>query len=146
MTATITDEVHRALDRLRRQDAAVPESGVMLSIAETAERTGVSAHTLRYYERVGLLDVARDPAGHRVYGAGDFARVVFLSRLRMTGMPIRALQRYVALVAEGEATVPERLAMLQEHRDAVRAQLQELVFALETVEFKIASYGGACAP
>ena len=90
--------------------------------------------------------MARDAAGHRVYGADDFARVVFLSRLRMTGMPIRTLQRYVALVADGEATVPERLAMLQAHRDAVRAQLQELVFALETVEFKIASYGGACAP
>lgn len=146
MTATITDEVHRALDRLRRQDATVPEPGTTLSIAEMAERTGVSAHTLRYYERIGLLDVARDPAGHRVYGAADFARVVFLSRLRMTGMPIRTLQRYVALVAEGDDTVPERLAMLQEHRDAVRAQLQELVFALEAVEFKIDAYGGACAP
>jgi DNA-binding transcriptional MerR regulator len=111
-----------------------------------AERTGVSAHTLRYYERIGLLDVPRDAAGHRRYGAGDYARVVFLSRLRMTGMPIRALQRYVALAGEGEGTVPERLAMLEEHRDAVRAQLQELVLALETVEFKIASYGGTCAP
>jgi DNA-binding transcriptional MerR regulator len=142
----VTDEVHRALDRLRRQDAAVPEPGTSLSIAEMAERTGVSAHTLRYYERIGLLDVPRDTAGHRRYGAGDFARVVFLSRLRMTGMPIRALQRYVALAGEGEGTVPERLVMLEAHRDAVRAQLQELALALETVEFKIASYGGACAP
>jgi DNA-binding transcriptional MerR regulator len=142
----VTDEVHRALDRLRRQDAAVPEPGASLSIAEMAERTGVSAHTLRYYERIGLLDVPRDAAGHRRYGAGDYARVVFLNRLRMTGMPIRALQRYIALAGEGEGTVPERLAMLEAHRDAVRAQLQELALALEAVEFKIASYGGACAP
>ena len=145
MTA-VAHEVDRALDRLRRQDAAVPAPGDTLTIAEVAERTGVGAHTLRYYERVGLLHVARDPAGHRVYEAGDYARVVFLNRLRMTGMPIRTLQRYVALVEQGEHTVPERLAILQAHREAVRAQLQELVFALETVDFKIESYGGACAP
>ena len=145
MTA-VASEIDRALDRLRHQDAAVPEAGSTLTIAQMAVRTGVGAHTLRYYERVGLLEVARDAAGHRVYGAADFSRVVFLNRLRMTGMPIRILQRYVALVGEGEDTVPERLAMLERHRDAVRAQLQELVFALETVEFKIAAYGGACAP
>src|ERR1700755_2257256 len=108
MTAT-THEVEQALDRLRRQEAAVPEPGSALSIAEMAERTGVSAHTLRYYERIGLLAVARDAAGYRVYGAEDFARVVFLNRLRMTGMPIRTIQRYVALVNEGEHTVGERL-------------------------------------
>jgi len=142
----VTAIVDVALDRLRKQDAAVPESGAALTIAEMAERTGVSVHTLRYYERIGLLTVARGAAGHRVYGAGDFARVVFLNRLRMTGMPIRELRRYVALVGEGEQTVPERLAMLIAHREAVRAQLAELQFALATVEFKIAAYGGDCAP
>jgi len=142
----VTAFVDVALDRLRKQDAAVPESGAALTIAEMAERTGVSVHTLRYYERIGLLTVARGAAGHRVYGAGDFARVVFLNRLRMTGMPIRELRRYVALVGEGEQTVPERLAMLIAHREAVRAQLAELQFALATVEFKIAAYGGDCAP
>ena len=142
MTAT----VDAALDRLRRQDAAVPDTGARLTIAEMARRSGVTAHTLRYYERIGLLDVDRGPSGHRVYDERDFARVVFLSRLRMTGMPIRELQRYVALVGEGEATVPERLAMLLAHRESVRAQLAELQFALETVEFKIAAYGGHCEP
>jgi DNA-binding transcriptional MerR regulator len=109
MTATVED----ALERLRRQDASVPEPGTTLSIAEMAQRTGVTAHTLRYYERVGLLEVARDSTGRRVYGADDFARVVFLTRLRMTGMPIRDLQRYVGLVGQGDTTVPERLAMLE---------------------------------
>ncbi len=142
MTATVDD----ALDRLRRQDAAVPAPDAVLTIAEMAERTGVTTHTLRYYERIGLLDVARTTAGHRNYTAGDFGRVVFLNRLRMTGMPIRELQRYVALVGDGERTVPERLHMLQERRNAVRAQLQELQFALEAVERKIAAYGGTYAP
>ena len=142
MTASVDD----ALERLRRQDASVPPPGTTLSIAEMAQRAGVTAHTLRYYERIGLLEVARDAGGHRVYDAGDYARVVFLTRLRMTGMPIRDLRRYVALVADGETSVPERLAMLQEHRDAIRIQLMELQLALETVEYKITSYGGACAP
>lgn len=142
MTASVDD----TLDRLHRQDAAVPEPGVTLTIAEMAERTGLTAHTLRYYERIGLLEIARDAAGHRVYSADDFGRIVFLNRLRTAGMPIRELQRYVALVAAGTQTEPERLRMLLEHRDAVRAQLHELTFALETIEFKIAAYGGTCAP
>lgn len=128
------------------QNATIVAPDAALSIAEMAERSGVTAHTLRYYERIGLLAVPRDGAGHRVYGAADFSRVVFLTRLRLTGMPIRELQRYVGLVAEGEATVPERLRMLEQHREAVRAQLQDLTFALDAVEFKIAAYGGHCAP
>jgi DNA-binding transcriptional MerR regulator len=142
----MTASVDAALDRLKRQDAAVPAPDATLTIAEMAERTGVSAHTLRYYERIGLLSVARDAAGYRVYTAGDYARVVFLNRLRMTGMSIRELQRYTALVAEGEASVPERLQMMLAHREAVRAQIQELTFALETIEFKIAAYGGHAQP
>ena len=143
MTTTVED----ALDRMRRQDTAPPEPGSSLSIAEMAERTGVTAHTLRYYERIGLLDgVARDASGYRAYSASDYGRVLFLTRLRMTGMPIRELQRYVALVGAGEATVDERLAMLLAHRESVRAQLAELQFALDTIDFKIASYGGNCVP
>jgi DNA-binding transcriptional MerR regulator len=142
----MTASVDAALDRLQRQDAAVPAPGATLTIAEMAERTGVSAHTLRYYERIGLLSVARDAAGCRMYDARDYARVVFLNRLRMTGMSIRDLQRYIDLVAEGEASVPERLALLLAHRDAVRAQMQELTFALETIDFKIATYGGHAEP
>jgi DNA-binding transcriptional MerR regulator len=142
----MTASVDAALDRLKRQDAAVPAPGATLTIAEMAERTGVSAHTLRYYERIGLLSVGRDAAGYRLYSTGDYARVVFLNRMRMTGMSIRDLQRYVALVEEGEATVPERRELMLAHRDSIRAQIQELRFALETVEFKIAAYGGHPEP
>ncbi|MGE3284631.1 MAG: MerR family transcriptional regulator [Pseudonocardia sp.] len=139
---TVTDTIAR----LEAQDATELADDAELTIAEMAERTGVSAHTLRYYERIGLIEVARDATGHRVYGAADFRRVVFLSRLRMTGMPIRELQRYVALAAGGEDTVPQRLAMLHAHRDTVRERLTELRFALDAIEFKIAAYGGHCQP
>ncbi|WP_232662910.1 MerR family transcriptional regulator [Pseudonocardia sp. TRM90224] len=142
MTATV--DGNAAIDRLRMQNAAVPEAGATLTIADIAERTGVTAHTLRYYERIGLLDVERDGAGHRVYGPAEYRRVVFLNRMRMTGMPIRELQRYVALVREGEQTMPERLALMLAHREAVRRQLAELTFALETIDFKITAYGGDC--
>ncbi|MGD9526947.1 MAG: MerR family transcriptional regulator [Pseudonocardia sp.] len=143
---TVTDSVVASQARLEAQDAILLDAGATHTIAEIAELTGVSAHTLRYYERIGLLDVARDAAGHRVYGARDVTRVVFLSRLRMTGMPIRELQRYVELVGRGEETVPERLAMLQHHRDAIRTRIAELRFALDAVEYKITTYGGHCSP
>jgi DNA-binding transcriptional MerR regulator len=142
----MTASVDAALDRLQRQDAAVPAPDATLTIAEMAERTGVSAHTLRYYERIGLLSVARDAAGYRTYTSRDYARVVFLNRLRMTGMSIRDLQRYIALVAEGDTSVPERLQMMLAHRDAVRTQILELTFALDTIDFKIAAYGGRAEP
>ena len=142
MTAVVDD----VLARLRSQDEAAPGPGASIGIAETAERTGITAHTLRYYERIGLLSVGRDASGYRRYTDEDFRRIVFVNRLRMTGMPIRDLVRYIELIGDGEATVAERLAILQAHRDSVRTQLAELQFALDAVEFKIAAYGGTCSP
>jgi DNA-binding transcriptional MerR regulator len=118
----------------------------VLTIAEVAERTGVTAHTLRYYERIGMLDVPRDDAGRRLYGPAEVGRVVFITRLRMTAMPIRDIQAYFRLVAQGPGTEPERLALLERHRDEVKARIVDLESALATIEFKIATYGGACTP
>jgi DNA-binding transcriptional MerR regulator len=114
--------------------------------AEVADRTGLSAHTLRYYERIGLLDVSRQASGHRRFTDNDVARVVFIGRLRATAMPIREIQRYFALVAGGPATEGERLTLLQAHRIGVQARLRELEAALDTIEHKIARYGGSCVP
>lgn len=113
------------------------------TIADAAARTGVTAHTLRYYERIGLLDVARDPNGRRRYDATDLARVTFLTRLRQSEMPIRDIARYVDLVREGDHTEPQRLAILQAHRDAVVHRIDELTQALPVVDFKITVYGGS---
>ncbi|HET6948936.1 MAG TPA: MerR family transcriptional regulator [Acidimicrobiales bacterium] len=119
---------------------------VALSIAEVAVKTGVTAHTLRYYERIGLLDVPRDEAGRRVYTDAELARVVFITRLRMTEMPIRDIEAYFAMVAEGPGNEDRRLALLEAHRDRVKRRIAELGTALDVVEYKIAVYGGACAP
>ena len=117
-----------------------------LSIAEAAERTGITAHTLRYYERIGLLDVPRDEAGRRVYAEADLARVVFITRLRQTEMPIRDIEAYFALVAEGPGNEDLRLALLEAHRDRVKERIVELESALGVVEYKITTYGGNCLP
>ncbi|PYE18170.1 MerR family transcriptional regulator [Williamsia limnetica] len=117
-----------------------------LPIAEVADMLGISAHTLRYYERAELITVERDSNGHRRYDAAAVRRLVFLTRLRLSGMPMRDLQHYVDLVDRGDHTVPERLDILMEHRDTIRRQIRELQFSLVATEYKIATYGGETAP
>lgn len=123
-----------------------PGQPAELDIAQVAAVTGISAHALRYYERIGLVDVDRDTAGRRVYDRDALARVVFITRLRASDMPIRTIARYVELVNEGPHTEPQRLALLQTHRAAISDRLQELQASLAIVDYKIATYGGACAP
>ena len=112
-----------------------------LSIAEAAEISGLSAHTLRYYERAGLLEpVGRNGSGHRRYREVDLELIRFLTRLRPTGMPIREVRRYAELMPEGDATNAERLALLERHRDAVLAGLETTAKSLELIEWKINFY------
>jgi DNA-binding transcriptional MerR regulator len=114
-----------------------------LSIAEAAEASGLSAHTLRYYERTGLLEaVSRNGSGHRRYRATDLELIMFLAKLRATGMPIREVRRYVELMRAGEGTNAERLALLEAHRNAVLAGLEATARNLELVEWKIDVYKG----
>ena len=123
--------------------ADLPEK---MTIAQVAEVVGVTAHTLRYYERIGLVDVGRDTAGYRRYDRDALARVVFVTRLRMSDMPIGVIARYVELVKQGEATEPERLALLQTHRATIMRRSQELAAALAVIDYKITTYGGTCSP
>ena len=109
-------------------------------IATTADRLGVSAHTLRYYERIGLVRVGRDASGYRRYDATAVRRLVFLTRMRTSGMTISNLQRYVDMVEAGRDTVPERLTLLTEHRRVLRTRIDELQLALSATDYKIAAY------
>lgn len=113
-----------------------------LTIAEAAERTGLTVHTLRYYERDGLLlrGVDRSPTGHRRYCEDDIAWIVLLTRLRATGMPIREVSRYAELVREGDGNEQERLDLLQAHRQHVLAQLAEVTEHLGAIDRKIGIY------
>jgi DNA-binding transcriptional MerR regulator len=112
-----------------------------LTIADAARATGVSAHTLRYYERAGLINgVNRADSGHRRYDDADLAWIEVLQRLRATGMPIRRIRRYAELVRAGEGNEGERLELLQEHREAVRATLAEVQRHLAFIDRKIDIY------
>jgi DNA-binding transcriptional MerR regulator len=112
-----------------------------LTIADASRATGVSAYTLRYYERAGLIDgVDRAGSGHRRYTEDDLAWIEVLQRLRATGMPIRGIRRYAELVRAGPGNEAERLALLEEHRDAVRDQFAEVRKHLAFIERKISIY------
>jgi DNA-binding transcriptional MerR regulator len=112
-----------------------------LSISDAGVATGLSPHTLRYYERAGLIDpVGRTDATHRRYTEAEIEWVIFLTRLRSTGMPIRRMRDDAALVRAGSGNEGERLALLEEHRDAVRAQLEEATRNLRAIETKIEMY------
>jgi DNA-binding transcriptional MerR regulator len=113
-----------------------------VSISEAGAATGLSPHTLRYYERAGLMldPVGRADSTHRRYTEAEVSWVVFLTKLRSTGMPIRRMRDYADLVRAGSGNERERLALLEAHRDTVRAQLDEAARNLLAIEGKITMY------
>ena len=126
---------------------AVPRSQPGVSIAEAARRTGVSVHTLRYYERAGLVVTAvdRTAGGRRRYHQIDLDWIVVCTRLRATGMPIRTIRRYAELVSAGRGNEQERLALLEAHRAEVSAKLAEIRDNLKLIDHKIDVYRGRLA-
>ena len=118
-----------------------------LSISEAARRTGVSPHTLRYYERTGLVitPVDRTHGGTRRYHKLDLEWITICTRLRATGMPIKAIRRYAELVAAGRGNEDDRLELLESHRDRVLAQIAELQDNLKLINHKIDVYRGRLA-
>lgn len=111
------------------------------SIKEAAAETGVTAHTLRYYERIGLLEpVGREQNGRRRYNEGDLYSVRFLTMLRATGMPIRDMLVFMQLTRAGDETVSDRAELLERHQRELRSRLKELAGHMEVLERKIAWY------
>jgi DNA-binding transcriptional MerR regulator len=106
-----------------------------------AERCGLTAHTLRYYERVGLIQpVGRARNGHRRYSEADEAWLHFLHCMRATNMPIRAMQRYAELREMGDCTSLERRQLLEDHQAAIAEQIAALQQAHALLSHKIANY------
>jgi DNA-binding transcriptional MerR regulator len=113
-----------------------------LTVGEAAARFGLTAHTLRWYEQVGLVDpVPRDGVGRRRYAEADLDRLAFLTRLRTTGMPVREMLRYVQLVRSGAETTAQRRALLEAHRRQVLARIADLQEDLDVINRKIDTYG-----
>jgi DNA-binding transcriptional MerR regulator len=111
------------------------------TIQRAAAETGLSADTLRYYERIGILPgIARSESGHRRFSETDMGWIKLVQCLRATGMPIEDLHTYAELMQQGDSTAPERLRLLEEHQRRIKAELSELATALELVDRKIAGY------
>jgi DNA-binding transcriptional MerR regulator len=114
---------------------------VSYSIAQAAQRSGLSIDTLRYYERIGLVDPpARDSGGRRSYSDDDLGWLAFVTRLRTTGMPIRMMREFAQLRHGGDLTAGRRKQILVEHRNDVRARVAELQTCLEVLDYKIDHY------
>ena len=113
-----------------------------MSISDVAERTGLTTHTLRYYEREGLMltPVERASSTHRRYTEADVTWVTFLTKLRSTAMPIATMREYVVLARQGDRTEGERLELLLLHRMAVQRQLEEMTASLAAIDYKIDLY------
>jgi DNA-binding transcriptional MerR regulator len=113
-----------------------------LSIGEAAERTGLSVHTLRFYEREGLLasPIQRDPGGRRVYRQDDVDWITICVILRASGMPLPAIRHYTELVRAGGGNETERLVLLRKHRERVVDQMDQLRKCLDLINFKVGVY------
>lgn len=112
-----------------------------LTIQQVAEITGLSVHTLRYYERIGLIHpINRADNSHRRYSQDDIGWIEFLNKLRATGMPIQQMQRYAELQRQGDASLPERIQMLRELKEDAEAHISEIQEHLKLIYYKIDFY------
>ncbi len=113
-----------------------------IGIGEVARRTGLSVHTLRLYERAGVLagPVERDAAGRRVYSEWDIAWLGNCVLFRASGMPLAALATLARLVGEGPGNEADRLDLLRAHRQRVRAQMTQLTDCLMLIDAKVSAY------
>jgi DNA-binding transcriptional MerR regulator len=119
---------------------------VSYSIAEVAERSGLSIDTLRYYEKIGLIEPPpRDSGGRRSYSEDDLGWVAFLLRLRSTGMPIRLMKEYADLRRIGPVTAARRKDILVQHREEIGLRMAEMQAFLEVLDTKIENYAAIAA-
>lgn len=112
-----------------------------MTIQQVAEETDLSVHTLRYYERIGLIHpINRAQNTHRRYSPDDVAWIEFLNKLRATGMSIQQMQRYAELQRQGDATLPERVEMLRMLQREAEARIDDLQAHLKVIRYKIEFY------
>jgi DNA-binding transcriptional MerR regulator len=128
-------------DETRGVDELIADVDEPLTVGQVATLSGLSPHTLRWYERLGLLEsVARDRSGHRRYTQDDLRWLMLLMRLRATGMPVSEMLRYAELVRADASTQLERVQLLEAHRDRVLSHIADLRRDLDVINRKIAAY------
>ncbi|WP_433170009.1 MerR family transcriptional regulator [Actinoallomurus sp. CA-150999] len=120
----------------------MPQTPSDLTIGQVAERTGLSVHALRFYEREGIFvsPVRRGTGGRRVYSEDDVDWLTVCIILRASGMPLPAIRRYTELVREGAGNEEERLALMRRHQERVTAQIADLTRCLDLINHKVGVY------
>lgn len=112
-----------------------------MNISQVATQTGLSIHTLRYYEKEGILKhIARDQSGHRYYTAKDLEWLSWITRLKSTGMSLRHIKKFAELRDIGPQSLPARRDMLAKHATALRHDIVRRQAELDIVEYKIKQY------
>src|SRR5258706_2237409 len=115
-----------------------------MKIAEVSEQYGLSSDTLRYYERIGLIQsVHRTESGIRDYNELDLRRVDFIKCMRSAGLPVEVLIEYVGLVQQGDKTIEARKEILIEQRELLAARMKEMQKTLDILDHKIEVYENA---
>ncbi|WP_261306595.1 MerR family transcriptional regulator [Paenibacillus andongensis] len=111
------------------------------SIKQAAEFTGLSEDTIRYYEKIGLLPYAdRKASGHRTYSKHQLEGMVFLTRLKATGMTLEEMKRFRKLYEMGEASLPQRVSILIEHKNRIQNEIDRLLETQRMIDYKIDTY------
>ncbi|MFE7116356.1 MerR family transcriptional regulator [Streptomyces sp. NPDC057654] len=140
-TGTVAARIARPDMCLVVQERTRPTGRGEYTISEVATYTGLSAHTLRWYERIGLMpNVDRSHTGQRRYDDRDLDWLDLVGKLRLTGMPVADMVRYAELVRVGKETVAERERLLTAHREDVRKRIAELQSTLAVLDYKIDVY------
>ncbi|WP_049578457.1 MerR family transcriptional regulator [Streptomyces sp. SBT349] len=144
---TVTQQAEPVLGELVDRCASVdrphprPDGRDRYTISEVAAHTGLSVHTLRWYERIGLMPhVDRSHTGQRRYSNADLDWLAFVNKLRLTGMAVADMVTYADLVRQGDHTYPERRALLVATRENVVDRIAELQSTLTVLDFKIDLY------
>ena len=115
----------------------------MYSIQQVCEKTGLTAHTLRYYEKEGLLTgVARSTGGFRQYSDEDMEWLGLVCCLKNTGMPLQEIARFVRLAHEGDCTLEERVELLKDHREKLISRMEEMQRYLDKITWKVNFFSG----
>jgi len=112
-----------------------------MKIKEVSEKFDISADTLRYYEKIGLIPaIARNKNGIRTYTEADLQTIEFVKCMRAAGLPIEVLINYLTLYKAGTDTVKKRKAILQDERDKLALKITIMQTTLDRLDKKIADY------
>jgi len=112
-----------------------------MNIREFSRKSGISAHTLRYYEKIGIFQgINRNASGHRVFTENDISWAEFIHRLKATGMPLEQIKQYADLRKQGDHTTSARMKLLRNHASALEKKISQEKQHLKEINQKIKHY------